>query len=166
MTNAKLDEYFHRHMEEITGNIRLYRLFRNEYHIEDEQIIKFKNEKKHLLIRELFARLDSFSIYKHITGEETYDYVERDTADLYDMLRQLDEKSNPFVRVLSTAVSASAMNTRCKLLFLDTDLNAKYSSWESNFRTPPEFCRDESRFKITLLQLNALAESEITIIKS
>ncbi len=167
ISNSKLDEYFLKHMEEITGNIRLYRLFRNEYHIEDEQIIKFKNEKlKHLLIKELFARLDSFSIYKHITGEETYDYAERNTSNLYEMLRKLDEKSNPFVRVLSTAASASAMNTRCKLLFLDTDLNAKHATWENNFQTPPDFCRDDSRFKITLLQLNALSESEIAIIKS
>ena len=80
VSNKCLDHYFDFCKERITENIRLYRMFKNTYHVEEEEVIRFKNNLKETLVRELFAKLDGFSIYQHIVGESKYDYVAEPVA--------------------------------------------------------------------------------------
>lgn len=168
VSNKCLDHYFEFCKERITENIRLYRMFKNTYHVEEEEVIRFKNNLKETLVRELFAKLDGFSIYQHIVGESKYDYVERDYTNLDALLQQMDLKSNQFVRTLSTAQTTQAQNTSCKLLFIDTDFNANRARWkeicDKNFQIAPNLYKDNSSYKITLLQLNALETKEIAIL--
>lgn len=168
VSNRCLDRYFDECKDKITESIRLYRMFRNTYKVEEEEIIRFKNHLKETLIRELFAKLDGFSIYQHIVGESTYEYVERDYTNLDALLQQMDRKSSQFVRTLSTVGSKAAQNTSCKLLFIDTDFEADRAKWKNicdkNFQVSPNMCKDSSRYKITLLQLNALSVNEIAIL--
>ena len=169
VSNKCLDHYFEYCKDKITENIRLFRMFRNSYHVEEEEIIRFKNTLKETLVKELFAKLDGFSIYEHIVGVSKFDYVDRDYTNLDELLRQMDSKSNHFVRTLSTVETNAAMNASCKLLFIDTDFTSERAKWKSicdkNFQMSPNLCKDDSRYKITLLQLNALATDEIAILK-
>lgn len=168
ISNKCLDHYFELCKERITENIRLDRMFRNTYHVEEDEVIRFKNSLKQTLVRELFAKLEGFSIYQHIVGESKFDYVERDYTNLDALLQQMDLKSYQFVRTLSTAQTAQAQNTSCKLLFIDTDFNANRARWKAicdkNFQVAPNLSKDNSPYKITLLQLNALETKEIAIL--
>ena len=168
VSNPCLDHYFDMCKEKITESIRLYQMFRNTYKVEDDEVIRFKNNLKETLIRELFAKLEGFSIYQHIVGESRFDYVERDYTNLDTLLQQMDMKSNHFVRTLSSVSSTAAQNASCKLLFIDTDFEADRAKWKSicdkNFQVAPNLCKDKSQYKITLLQLNALETKEIAIL--
>ena len=168
VSNRCLDHYFDFCKEEITKNIRLYSMFKNTYNVEEEEVIRFKNNLKETLVRELFAKLEGFSIYQHIVGESKFDYVDRDYTNLDTLLQQLDMKSKHFVRTLSAVETAAALNASCKLLFIDTDFETDRARWKSicdkNFQVSPNLCKDKSAYKVTLLQLNALETKEITIL--
>ena len=169
ISNACLDRYFDTCKDAITANIRLDRMFRDAYHVEEEEVIRFKNNLKQTLVKELFAKLEGFSIYRHIVGERTFDYVERDYTNLDTLLQQMDLKSNHFVRTESTAETLESQNASCKLLFIDTDFQANRQQWKAicdkNFQVAPNLCSDSSPFKMTLLRLNALEPKEIAILK-
>ena len=168
VSNKCLDHYFDLCKDKITERIRLYRMFKNTYKVEEEEVVRFKNNLKETLVRELFAKLDNFSIYQHIVGESRYDYVERDYTNLDTLLQQMDKKSNHFVRTNSTISTAAAQNASCKLLFIDTAFEDNRTTWDSicnkNFQNSPKLCKDSSQYKITLLQLNALETKEIAIL--
>ena len=168
VSNKCLDHYFDLCKDKITERIRLYRMFKNTYKVEEEEVVRFKNNLKETLVRELFAKLDNFSIYQHIVGENRYDYVERDYTNLDTLLQQMDKKSNHFVRTNSTISTAAAQNASCKLLFIDTAFEDNRTTWDSicnkNFQNSPKLCKDSSQYKITLLQLNALEIKEIAIL--
>ena len=168
VSNSCLDRYFELCKDRITESIRLCRMFRNTYNVEEEEVIRFKNSLKQTLIRELFAKLEGFSIYRHIVGESQYDYVERDYTNLDALLQQMDQKSNHFVRTLSSVSSVASENTSCKMLFIDTDFETNRAKWKAicdkNFRFAPNLCKDDSQYKITLLQLDALEPREIAIL--
>lgn len=169
VSNPCLDHYFELCKDKITESIRLYRMFRrNTYQVEEEEVIRFKNNLKETLIRELFAKLEGFSIYQHIVGESKFDYVEHDYNNLDALLQLMDMKSSNFVRTLSSISSTAAQNASCKLLFIDTDFEADRTKWKSicdkNFQVAPNLCKDKSQYKITLLQLNALETKEIAIL--
>lgn len=168
VSNKCLNQYFEMCKDRITENIKLYRMFKNTYKIEDDAIIRFKNNLKESLVRELFSKIEDFSIYQHIVGESTYEYVERNYTDLDELLRKMDAKSKPFVRTNATAQTLGAQNASCKILFIDTDFNSERVRWntlcDQNFQIAPNLCRDSSPNKITLLQLNALETKEIAIL--
>ena len=168
VSNKCLDHYFDLCKDKITERIRLYRMFKNTYKVEEEEVVRFKNNLKETLVRELFAKLDNFSIYQHIVGESRFDYVERDYTNLDTLLQQMDKKSNHFVRTNSTISTAAAQNASCKLLFIDTAFEDNRTTWDSicnkNFQNSPKLCKDSSQYKITLLQLNALEIKEIAIL--
>ena len=168
VSNKCLDHYFDFCKEKITQNICLYRMFKNTYNVEEDEIIRFKNNLKETLVRELFAKLEGFSIYQHIVGESKFDYVERDYTSLDALLQQMDLKSKHFVRTLSTVETSAALNASCKLLFIDTDFETERTRWKSicdkNFQISPNLCKDKSPYKVTLLQLNALETKEIAIL--
>ena len=66
-------------------------MFKNQYKIGEEQIVKFKNTLKATLIKALWTRLEGFSIYKHVVGEEKYSYVDRRYTDVNELMRDLDD---------------------------------------------------------------------------
>lgn len=169
ISNPCLDRYFDSCKDRITANIRLCRMFRNAYSIEDEDVVRFKNGLKDALVRELLTVPDDFSVYRHIVGETAYDYVESDHTNLDTLLRQMDTKSAPFVRTVPAVETKAAQNASCKLLFIDTDFENDRAKWKTvcdkNFQIAPNLCKDSSGYKITLLQLNALATNEIAILK-
>ena len=168
LKDACLDRYFETCKEHITANIRLDRMVCDTYHVEEAEIIRFQNSLKQTLVRELIALLADFSICRHITGETTYDYVERDYTNLDELLQQMDRQSEPFVRTRSAAQTVESRNANCKLLFIDTDFQTNRVKWKAicdrNFQLAPNLCRDASPYKLTLLQLNALAPSEIALL--
>lgn len=169
ISNKCLDRYFEQCKDEITKELRLYQMFKNNtYKVEEDEVIRFKNNLKETLVRQLFAKLEGFSIYKYIVGEGHYDYIDPGYTNMDTLLQQMDMKSNHFVRTLPGVSSTAAQNASCKLFFIDSEFEDDRTKWDaicSNFQNAPRLCKDSSPYKITLLQLNALSTNEIAILK-
>lgn len=169
ISNSCLDSYFDGQKDSITQEIRLSSMFKNQYNIGEEQIVKFKNALKETLIKALWTRLDGFSIYKHVVGEEKYPYVDRRYTDVNDLLQQMDKKSDAFVRKEAVIESRDARNTNCKLLFLSASLESERSKWNElckhNFQHEPTLCSTNTDDKITLLQIVGMSADEISLLK-
>ena len=169
ISNSCLEHYFLTCKDQITEQIRLYEMFRHSYQVEEKEIIRFKNELKNKLVQELFLRLEGFSVYKQISGTEYYPYATNTSVDINALLRQMDAKSQYFLRTLPTIDHAAAQNACCKLLFVDADVEATRQQWknicQNNFQLPPTCCSSDSHFKLTLIQMVGLAPSEVAILK-
>ena len=170
ISNSRLEDFFETCKDEITKTIRLYELFQKSYQVEEKEIVRFKNELKKTLVDNLFGKLKDFSVYKHISGNENYPYAIANTNDIDTLLQQMDHKSAYFVRTLSTVDTTAAQNTRCKLLFVDADVEATRKEWtqlcSKNFEQQPTCCQSESHFRLSLLQMVGLATNEISILKN
>lgn len=168
ISNETLDAYFETKKEEITGNIALCKMFKDKYKVEEAEIVKFKNSLKATLVKMLFSAVEDFSIFKYVTKNAEYPYVDRDYNDIDSLLRQMDNKSNPFVRFNPTVVDAGGMNTYCKMMFLRTDADDDRKKWEDacsrDFGNAPVLHATESPYKVTLLQLKAVSTEEISIL--
>lgn len=169
ISNRCLEEYFLTCKDEITKPIKLYELFRESYQVEEKEIIRFKNKLKNTLVDELFAKLNNFSVYKQISGNENYPYAVSDMNDINTLLQQMDHKSTYFLRTISTIDSAAAQNTHCKLLFVDADVETTRQEWKQiyskNFTIQPTRFQSDSHFRLSLLQMVGLAYNEISILK-
>lgn len=168
ISNETLDAYFETKKEEITENIALCKMFKDKYKVEEAEIVKFKNSLKATLVKMLFSAVDDFSIFKYVTKNAVYPYVDRDYNDIDSLLRQMDNKSNPFVRFNPTVADAGGMNTYCKMMFLRTDADDDRKKWEDacsrDFGNAPVLHATESPYKVTLLQLKAVSTEEISIL--
>ncbi len=170
ISNTCLDRYFAAHKDDITNDIRLYTMFKNSYLIEEQHIIAFKNHLKKQLLMCLAKRLDGFSIYKHVVGEETYPYVERNYTDLNALLQKMDNKAMPFAALHSAPETVASQNASCKLLFLDADFHSERQKWaaicNANFQEAPVLCNGSSPFRLTLLTLKAVSPKDLKTLKS
>ena len=168
-SNECMDVFFDKQKESITENIKLYSLFNEDYQIDEDAIIRFKNKFKNKLVEELFDVVTSFSIYSHIVGETRYPYVEQKYTDIHKLLRLMDVKSSIFVRTESVADSMSIHNSSNKILFIKANLETERAKWKDlcnqNFQQSPMLSPTDSDFKISLLQLSGLASSDISMLK-
>ena len=169
ISNDTLDKFFEAKKDEITKGLELSKMFKNRYKVQETEIIKFKNGLKRAIVKSLFDAIKEFSIFKYVTGCAEYPYVNRDHIDVDILMRQMDNKSNPFVRMNPVAVSTGSINTYCKMMFLHTDGNDDRSKWEDacgrNFGNTLVLHPAESQFKITLLQLKGVSAEDISILR-
>ena len=169
ISNPCLDLYFEEQKDSITQEIRLSSMFKDQYNISEDQIVKFKNTLKETLINALWSRLKGFSIYKHVVGEEKYPYVDSRYTDVNELLQQMDKKSDAFVRKEPVIESRDSRNTNCKLLFLSASLESERSKWNElckhNFQHEPTLCATNTDDKITLLQIVGMSTDEISLLK-
>lgn len=168
ISNVTLDEFFESKKDEITKGLELSKMFKDRYMVQESEIIKFKNGLKNTLVNLLFESIKDFSIFKYVTNEADYPYVNRDYTDIDALMRQMDGKSNPFVRMKPMAVATDGINTYCKMMFLHTDDDDDRRRWEEacgrNFGNAPVLHPAESRLKVTLLQLKGVAADEISVL--
>lgn len=168
ISNETLDEFFESKKEQITEGLELSKMFNDRYKVQESEIIKFKNGLKSTLVKLLFESINDFSIFKYVTNGADYPYVNRNYTDIDVLLRQMDSKSNPFVRMNSMAIATDGINTYCKMMFLHTDDDDDRRKWEDacgrNFSNKPILYPSESQFKLTLLQLKGIATNEISVL--
>lgn len=169
ISNETLDEFFESKKDEITEGLELSKMFKDRYKVQESEIIKFKNGLKSTLVKLLFESIKDFSIFKYVTEEANYPYVNRNYTDIDALMRQMDVKSKPFVRMNPMVVVADGINTYCKMMFLYTDDDDDRRKWEDacgrNFGNTPILHLAESQFKVTLLQLKGVAPNEISVLR-
>ncbi|MDE6871056.1 MAG: hypothetical protein K2J62_02905 [Bacteroidales bacterium] len=168
ISNDTLDDFFEAKKDEITEGLELSKMFKDKYKVQESEIIKFKNGLKLTLVGLLTDAIKDFSICKYVTAQEDYPYVNRDYTDINALMRQMDSKSNPFVRMNPNIVATDGINTYCKMMFLHADDERSRQQWDEacgrNFGNRPILHSVESQFKVTLLQLRGMAADEISIL--
>lgn len=168
ISNKCLDQYFDKHKDEITQQIRLSSMFKDNYSIDEKQIIKFKNELKMRLLSCLWDKIKDFSIYKHIVGAEKYGFLDDRYTDINELLRQLDIKSDVFVRLQAMEQSTESINAHIRLLYMPSSIEGDPAKWESacrdNFQNKPNVCHSDTDDKISLLQIKGMLTEEISLL--
>ena len=168
ISNECLDKYFDDNKEKLTEGLELSKMFQDKYNVQEEEVVKFKNELKKKLVAMLFKAIEDFSIFKYVTKTEDYPYVDSDFTDIDALLQQMDYKSTPFVRMNPVPTKAEGINTHCKMMFLYAEKEQDRITWEKacsrNFNNAPICYLTDIPFKITLLQLKGIAPEEISIL--
>ena len=168
VSNECLDSYFEEKKDAMTEGLELSKMFKDRYNVKEEEVVRFKNELKNKLVTMLFEAISDFSIFKYITKSEDYPYVSHDYMDIDLLLRQMDYKSTPFVRLNPTVINAEGINTHCKMVFLYTEHEQDRKTWEEacnrNFSNAPQCHQTNTPFKITLLQLKGVAPDEVSLL--
>ena len=165
--NRCLDEYFAKHSDELTDSTRLYRLFCSEnYTVSEAQILLAKKQIKQTLAKELLSKVDDFSIYDHVTGAKSFEYVSREHVEINNLLQTMNSNSKIFVR------TSQRMNNeaKCKLLFRAAPGNDGYRDWDNsvqeNFQLDdkPTSQNLSSQYKIFIIRLEGLTENEVVLL--
>jgi hypothetical protein len=163
-----LDKYFEDNKEQLTEGLELSKMFKDKYNVREEEVVRFKNDLKTKLMAMLFKAIEGFSIFKYVTGAETYPYVGGEFTDVDALLRQMDYKSTPFVRLNVVPVDVEGINSHCKMMLLNTDCTQDRKKWEDacvkNFTFAPQFQKIENPYAIVLLQLKGVSEKEISFL--
>ena len=166
ISNECLDNYFETQKDNITQDIKMSAMFKDRYGIEEKQIVAFKNGLKEKLVKSLFSLVEDFSIFKHVVKEATYPYLDDKYTELNLLLRQMDAKSEVFVRKAS---SAMIDDSTIKLLFLSTSIQEQRTRWDSivggNFTQSPSICMGTALDKITLLRVVGLKPEEVALME-
>ena len=168
ISNPCLDEFFEKNKERLTADLELSRMFKDKYNVQEEEVVKFKYTLKKRLVVMLFGAIDDFSIFKYVTGAKKYPYVSNDFMDIDALLREMDYKATPFVRLNPTPTKADEINTHCKMMFLYTEEEQDRRLWaeacSQSFSNEPLCHKTDSPYKITLLQLKGVAPTELTVL--
>ena len=168
ISNECLDHYFEQNKEKLTEGLILSQMFYDKYKVKEEDVVKFKNNLKKRLVDMLFKAINGFSIFKYVTKAEEYPYVGREYTDIDALLRHMDYKSTPFVRLNPTVSNTEGINTHCKMMFLKTEFEQDRRIWEEacnrNFSAIPQSHLTDSPYKLTLLQLKGVAPNEVSIL--
>lgn len=162
-----LNKYFECNKDKLTDGLNLSEMFRHRYKVEDHEIVKFKNELKNKLIVLLDQALADFSIFKYVTRECEYPYASHEFTNIDNLLREMDGKSTPFVRLNNVASGMAGINTHCKMMFVPVEKEQDRKTWEEacgrNFGSAPQICEDDSKLKMTLLQLKGVSRDEVAL---
>jgi C1A family cysteine protease len=153
ITNEALEQYFNEHKDDITKDIHLYELFK-DYEISESSIKQFKDKIKNIMINKLLAKLSDFSIYKHISGEEQYPYLNREYANIKDLLELLNPRSEIFLQPHLSTISDDQRPSQ--FIFIHTDTQEEKFNWSKEYRKhfslPPVPCETVSHFRLIVLQ--------------
>lgn len=162
-----LDKYFEKHNENLRGEIRLYKLFSEDYKIEESHIIAFKNRVKKTLLQKLHDSVADFSIYDHVVGINKYDYVDDTIIDINTLLCAMDDNAEIFVPIIYREVNTLAKR---KMLFRAAPGDDGSRSWDasvqSNFpaASQPTSHNLGSSHRIFIIRLESLSTSEVQLL--
>ena len=165
LNSERLNSYFRSHAEKVTNNLRLYNLFKDKYDISDEAIVEFKYKLKDSVVSMLFNTLADFTVYRYVSGEHDYEYLDKNRQGISDLLKVMDFKSEPFVRMGPIVAKRGYNETFVKMLFLNADIQASRDTWDrllsSNFQDEPLLGVLDSPFKMTLLQIRGVSADDL-----
>jgi C1A family cysteine protease len=163
LSNETLDKYYDRHSDEITKDIRLSALFKDGYSISDDAIVVFQNKLKNRIIGVLDDSLKDFTVYRYLTGKTDFEFAKAREFDIHEMLRNLEEKSEVFIRIGSSPVTDESINSTTTVL-MSSDINSDIHTWNNEFQKDFSVMVSHidimSPFKLSFLQMKRLPLEE------
>lgn len=167
--NECLNKYFDTYADQLTQDVRLYKLLANKSDIGDEQIIAFKNDIKKSVADKLWDSVEDFSIYDHVVGNKQYEYVDNNYTNLQSLISTMDNNSEIFVRTTMRMNDTNATAVRSKMLFRSAPGNNGAHNWDQNiasmFSTMPTMHDIASDKKIFMIRLEGLNPEEIDMLR-
>ena len=164
LTNEKLDSYFEKNKDDITNDIFLYKYF-DGYKLNDECIRNYQNTLKDKLVTKLFQPVNEFSIYKYITREVTYPFIDESYANASKLLPLLDSKSEGFLQYTPSGDKTAAG----RYLFIHLCNDKERTNWENGnnryFNQRPATESVEALNKVVVVQIDRLKVSEVTMLR-
>lgn len=152
LNNKMLDTYFEKNKDRIALDIHLSD-FLNSYQVSEEGITTFKKNMKNSIIRSLFELINDFKLYSHISGDYTYDYLDKAYVNIPDLLSLLDKKSSVFAQ-LTTEGKIQPLH---QVIFIKTDTQKEKNHWRSiypeSFPLQPLSQSLDSAYKILILKM-------------
>lgn len=165
LNSERLNSYFLSQAERITQQLRLYNLFKDKYAVSDEAIVEFKYKLKDSVVKMLFDTLLDFTVYRYVSGEHDYEYLDKSRQGISDLLKVMDFKSEPFVRMGPIVAKRGYNGTFVKMLFLNADIQASRDTWDrllsNNFQDEPLLGVLDSPFKMTLIQIRGVSTDDL-----
>lgn len=164
ISNDVLDKYFESQKDLITANIRLSDFIRN-YELSESGIIAFQKNIKNTVISEIKKLVSDFQMYKYVSGDANYGYLNNGHTNLSTLLPLLDERSKVFLQLNLTDRSVNPF----KLIFIRADEEKERDNWEKiipeSFSSSgvPSNIYIESPYKTIVLRILNLNLSEVVI---
>lgn len=160
-----LDVFFENHADDLTDEIRLYKLFKTgNYEVSDNQIVAFKNNLKNRLEEELMNKVSDFSMTDYVLGDTQYEYVNDKYVDINKLLKLMDKNSEIFVHTHVRA--ANGQGVRCKMIFREGVNSQKWNeNVANNFAFPPTAQDVQSQYKLFVVRIEGLRPDEIAMLK-
>lgn len=162
LSNETLDKYYKANAERITKTCNMSTLFQQGYELNEESIVKFQHDMKKKIIALLEKDLSDFTVYKYLLGQTRFEFADDPQYDINTMLRRLEEKSLPFLRLRDVALTHEVLNSRSQVL-MSCDIMNNLSQWDQlarNFTSKVFHLRITSPFKLSFLQMNRYALDE------
>ena len=163
LSNETLEKYYYKHADEITKGIKLSALFKDGYSISDNAIVLFQNKLKNRIIGVLEDSLKDFSVYRYLTGKTEFEFAKTRDFDIHQQLRDLEEKSEVFIRIGSSPVTSESLNSTTTVL-MSSDINDDMTTWNNEFQqdfsVPVSHIDIMSPFKLSFLQMKRLPLEE------
>ena len=167
LDNLVLDSFFEKMKEDLTKDIRLYKIWSGNYMIDNMKILSFKNSLKQQIKDALSKSLDGFNAYEYLAGIRHYPYLtDHQEKDLrsehisklndYSMIFLLPVNNNPMP-------AAHHIYVRCKETFVQ--------EWRDLCKRNTEGGVSQcgiisSPFKVLEIQLEYVCIDNITIFAS
>lgn len=167
LDNLVLDSFFEKMKEDLTKDIRLYKIWSGNYMIDNMKILSFKNSLKQQIKDALSKSLDGFNVYEYLAGIRHYPYLtDHQEKDLrsehisklndYSMIFLLPVNNNPMP-------AAHHIYVRCEETFVQ--------DWRDLCKRNTEGGASQcgnisSPFKVLEIQLEYVCIDNITIFAS
>lgn len=165
----QLDQYFDSRKEEITKDIRLYAMLHDRYDINEDDILRFQNNLRDRMVQSLTDALSDFNIYEYVTGKTDYPYLQKEHESIDDRLKQMEVKSNVFLRLSDTITDADDENSYVRLILAQFNRDHGGTRWENlcedNFQHKILIEELHSPYKILLCNLFNLKPEDVHILK-
>lgn len=109
MDNDVLDSFFEKNKDELTENIRLYKIWNGNYVIDELEILLFKNKLKQHIKEELSKILEGFKTYHYISGAIQYPFLtDHQKKDLRpSLINKMDDYSKIFLQLVNITEPAT-----------------------------------------------------------
>ena len=163
LSNETLDNYYSKHADEITKDVKLSGLFQEGYSISDSSIVKFQNKLKNRIIGVLNDSLSDFTVYKYLTGKTDFEFAKAREFDIHQMLNKLETKSKVFIRLGSSPITTESLNSTTTVL-MSSDISKDLFTWneqfQKDFSSTVSHIDIMSPFKLSFLQMRGLPLEE------
>lgn len=169
ISNECLDQFFESKKDKLIEGVDLSEMFHKQYSVNEEDVVRFKNNLKKSVIEILIDSVSGFSITSYMLENAKYPYVENANVDLSALLSMMDKKSKPFVKLNASVATNNTENTNCKMLFVYGDLESQRQAWENviknSFSNKPMLHKADSPYKCTMLQINGVSIDDVAMMK-
>lgn len=159
LRNDKLDEYFSVHSDDITGGVRLYKLFA-KFKLDEESIVEYKKELKEQVLSNIESKLNDFSIFRYAYGIKNYPYLDSEYASAANLMPELNSRSVMFSQLFLGINHAQS----ARFLFVNPEPDKKLA-WEQDvqkyFTAKPTYADICSKYKVMDLRLQPVSAAEV-----